>query len=149
MRAFLKRTDTLSTIAEKRSKNHFDTLAFFKTLAFRHARVRFQNAVLLDLSSLQQRKMSGRSTSDNSQKEQEGTLLASEASNHLETGQEIPRANCIRHGPLQRGTAGQADASKQLRFGNRSNGRPIFIQCRYWEELRSLYEVSRPQPSTG
>ena len=39
-RAFLKRTDTLSTIAEKRSKNHFNTLVFLKR-AFRHARVRF------------------------------------------------------------------------------------------------------------
>ena len=30
-----------------------------------------------------------------------------------------------------------------------ASGRPIFIQCRYWEELRSVYEVSRLQPSTG
>ena len=28
-------------------------------------------------------------------------------------------------------------------------GRPFFIQCRYWEELRSLYEVAKLQPSTG
>ena len=28
-------------------------------------------------------------------------------------------------------------------------GRPIFIQRRYWEELRSLYEGAEPQPSTG
>ena len=37
--AFLKRTDTLSIIALKRSKNHFDALVFLKR-AFRHARVR-------------------------------------------------------------------------------------------------------------
>ena len=30
----------------------------------------------------------------------------------------------------------------------RRTGRPIFTQCRYWEELRSLYEVSRLH-STG
>ena len=29
------------------------------------------------------------------------------------------------------------------------NGRPIFIQCWYWEELRSLYEVAKLQPGTG
>ena len=29
------------------------------------------------------------------------------------------------------------------------SGRPIFIQCQYWEELHSLYEVAKPQPSTG
>ena len=28
-------------------------------------------------------------------------------------------------------------------------GRPTFIQCWYWEELRSLYEGAEPQPSTG
>ena len=28
-------------------------------------------------------------------------------------------------------------------------GRPIFIQCQYWEELRSLYEGAEPQPNTG
>ena len=35
--------------------------------------------------------------------------------------------------------------SKSLHF----YGRPIFIQCRYWEEVRSLHKLSRPQPSTG
>ena len=42
-RAFKKRTDTLSTIASKRSKNYFDTLVLLKR-AFRHARVLFLNA---------------------------------------------------------------------------------------------------------
>ena len=28
-------------------------------------------------------------------------------------------------------------------------GGPILIRCRYWEEFCSLYEVPRPQPSTG
>ena len=28
-------------------------------------------------------------------------------------------------------------------------GRPIFIQCWYWDELHSPYEGAKPQPSTG
>ena len=28
-------------------------------------------------------------------------------------------------------------------------GRLMFIQCWYWEELRSLYEGAKPQPSAG
>ena len=30
-----------------------------------------------------------------------------------------------------------------------STGRPIFIQCCCWEELRSPYDGAEPQPSTG
>ena len=30
-----------------------------------------------------------------------------------------------------------------------ASGRPIFIQCWYWELLCSSYEVAKPQPSTG
>ena len=36
-----------------------------------------------------------------------------------------------------------------VRIAGTQAGRPIFIQCWFWEELRSPYEDAKPQPSTG
>ena len=47
--AFLKRANTLSTNASRSLGHFFDTVAFFFSLAFRHARVRFKTRVFAHL----------------------------------------------------------------------------------------------------
>ena len=55
-----------------------------------------------------------------------------------------PLAACVISCPLMWNSVGFHMA---LRVN--SGGRPIFIQCWYWEEFLSLYEGAEPQPSTG
>ena len=69
------------------------------------------------------------------------------------------RSNRSKSGPnqaWQRGSEG-SEPEGWVRLGggpvappeSLCSGRPIFIQCRYWEEMRSLYGGAEHQPSTG